>query len=194
MDRRGVHLLREFLFQFRVDHSVLVSHYVEVRLMLPSGRRNLGAHLIRTTDLALGRNDGVFLLLSGPERIPLQLPGLSASGSRLHQDEIPCRRQSEDIGCSGRPPIVPVGSECCYTDETGDLWIISGFRNHSSTVGMSDEKHGAVLKCQRTLYRCRIVGECGEGKVHSRDVKAFLLQKSVVSVRRLSSGCLRPSI
>ena len=29
------HLLREFLFQFRVDHSVLVSHYVEVRLLLP---------------------------------------------------------------------------------------------------------------------------------------------------------------
>jgi len=150
MDRRGVHLLRDLLFQCRVYHSVLVGHNVEVWLLPPCRGREQGFNLIRTADLALGRKDEMFFLRRQVLREVL------CNSLVCEHYETACIRTKLRVAGSRRILAVLadhrlslVGSECCYIDETGDLWIIPGFGNHSSPVGMSDEKHAAVLKCQQ---------------------------------------------
>jgi len=39
-----------------------------------------------------------------------------------------------------------------------NLWIVAGFGNHNSAIGVSDENHGAILRINNELRRGDIVG------------------------------------
>src|SRR2546425_5420268 len=69
-----------------------------------------------------------------------------------------------------------VGGKGCDIHKPRDLWIVAGFGDHRSSVGVADEKHRAVLRVNNAFGCGDIAGQRDRRILDDGDTVAVLLQ------------------
>src|SRR5713226_3745005 len=69
-----------------------------------------------------------------------------------------------------------VGGKGCNIHQPHDLWIVAGFGDHRSSVGVADENHRAVLLMNNAFGCGDIVGQRYRRILDDGDIVAVLLQ------------------
>ncbi len=72
-----------------------------------------------------------------------------------------------------------VGSKGCDIDKPRDLWIVAGFGDHRSSVGVADEHHRAALRMNDEFGGGDIAGQRDRGILDDADTVAVLLQELI---------------
>src|SRR5229473_6573010 len=163
----------------RWNHLVVGSDQVPARLGLPRRLTDLTAESLQTPwDLGVGHERGFFCLHVTRER-----------GGKLRsvEEQITIlRRQYRRYGRAGRRILDQRGHGLALVrSKGGDIHepcnpgIVSGFRDHRSSIGVADENCRPVLRCKSSLGSRHVALQRYRGVLDDADIVAVLFQDTV---------------